>query len=144
MERFSHCPLCGTELDAAHATECPHCDWVLGYRRTRAQVEGGHHASRDVIAAALSLVPGAGHLYKGHLRLGATIFGVMFLLGLFVLATVTSTVGASLLALPFFWGAAMMHAYLAEDLRATPAAQAKWNADHAEPHHPGGGGLMAH
>ncbi len=60
------CPLCQTELPD-DATECTGCDWSI-------PVESPSH-STDWIAAALSVVPGLGHLYKGHL-----IPGVLLLL----------------------------------------------------------------
>ncbi len=112
-----HCPLCQTALPDG-AQECTRCDWV---RDTPAR-----HDVRDVAALALSVVPGLGHLYKGHVLLGGIIF---FVLGpgvlIFTLATVTATVGASLLLPLAVMGAVMVHAYFAEDRRAAVIRRAR-------------------
>ena len=104
-----HCPLCQSALPDG-AQECTRCDWV--HRAPQ------RHDVRDVAALALSVVPGLGHLYKGHVLVGGLIF---FVLGpavlVFTLATVTATVGASLLMPMVFMGAVMGHAYFAEDRR---------------------------
>src|SRR5687767_5353485 len=75
-EIHTNCPLCETALDPTNPTECPKCDWVVGYRRQQAQRVG---TIRDNIALLLSVVPGAGHLYKGHRMLG-----VIFMAGTLV------------------------------------------------------------
>ncbi len=116
-ETFTSCPLCGTELDGAHPTECSRCDWVLGYRR---QQDRAHHlgTARDTIALVLSVAPGAGHIYKGYRLAGAVVMAAALFVLLFVLATVSATAGGAILLVPIFWSAVMLHAYWADDLAA--------------------------
>src|SRR5438093_6267616 len=66
------CPLCDAPLEPG-VTECSRCDWVLGYRRRK---DAGNIEGRDLAAACLSIIPGAGHLYKGH-----TVAGWLFMGG---------------------------------------------------------------
>lgn len=121
-----HCPLCQASLPDS-AQECNRCDWV---RRAPER-----HDVRDVAALVLSLVPGLGHLYKGHVLVGGLIF---FVFGpamlVFTLATVTATVGASLLLPLAFMGAVMVHAYFAEDRRAAVIRRAREMEGHVAPH----------
>lgn len=106
------CPLCLTELPDG-ATECTRCDWVPQPPPAR-QV-----TTRDMVALWLSIVPGLGHLYKGHILLGGTIF---FLIGPGVLAiaavVLPATLGLSLILPAAFMGIVMMDAFRAKDRRA--------------------------
>lgn len=113
------CPLCDTALDPAHPTECTRCDWVVGYRRRREAPVG---TDRDLLSVVLSIVPGLGHLYKGHLPLGALFLlgGVVALVMTAVIATFT--MGLGLVLLPFYWLAVMIHAYFLHDRRAPVAS----------------------
>jgi hypothetical protein len=74
--------------------------------------------SRDFVALWLSLIPGLGHLYKGHIIIGGLIF---FIIGPALLALVLfltpGTLGLSLLVLPLFLAGVMFHAFEAEDIR---------------------------
>ena len=121
-----HCPLCQAPL-SDNAQECNRCDWV---RRAPER-----HDVRDIAALALSVVPGLGHLYKGHVLLGGLVF---FVLGpavlVFTLATVTATVGASLLLPLVCMGAVMIHAYFAEDRRAAVIRRAREMEGHVVGH----------
>jgi hypothetical protein len=113
------CPLCETNLPD-NAQECTRCDWVRPVVRDEAK----HF--RDLAAIWLSLAPGLGHLYKGHVILGGLIF---FIIGPGVLAmslvVAPATLGVSLLILPLFLGAVMLHAYHIEDVRARVIEQAR-------------------
>src|SRR4051812_14878911 len=60
--RPMRCPLCHTKLPD-DATGCARCDWVRDSDLSPLR-------AKDWIAAALSFVPGLGHLYKGHLVTG--------------------------------------------------------------------------
>ncbi len=112
---YQDCPLCGTHLDPAHPTECPKCDWVLGYRR---QQEFSQHPAnmRDRVALLLSVVPGLGHVFKGHRVLGPVLMACTLLVIFFVLVTVSATAGLALLLIPTYWSAVMLHAYWIEDV----------------------------
>jgi hypothetical protein len=106
------CPLCNAPLNAEHPTECTICDWVA---------EPAPHAIthagtfRDRIAVVLSIVPGLGHMYKGH-----TLMGVIYTLGsvfafLACVVAATFTAGFGLLLLPVYWLGTMLHVYWIED-----------------------------
>lgn len=107
----THCPLCDAPLDPVHPDECPKCDWVVGYR---SRSTGG--TKRDQIALVLSVIPGLGHIYKGHRLLGAVLMlGTFFaVFGAVVAATATALWG--LLLLPLYWAGVMLHVYWLEDL----------------------------
>jgi len=107
------CPFCGEMLPHA-ATECTRCDWVRGVDRQQPLTSG---TQRDVLAAALSLVPGLGHIIKGHVKMG---IGYMIgtLVAIFMLGPVGMVaMGFQLLLLPFYWLWVMLHAYMVPDLK---------------------------
>ena len=113
------CPLCKTDLpDDAQA--CVRCDWV----RPIVRDESEHF--RDLAALWLSLVPGLGHLYKGHIVIGGLVFFIVGpgVLGI-SLVVAPATLGVSLLVLPLFLGAVMLHAYHADDIRARVIERAR-------------------
>jgi hypothetical protein len=102
------CPLCGTTLQPDHPDSCSRCDWVLD-----ATPRPG--TGRDVTAVCLSVVPGFGHIYKGHRLLGAILMlGSVFAVFAAMLAGFASA-GWGLLLLPLYWGAVMLHVYWADD-----------------------------
>jgi hypothetical protein len=108
------CPLCGATLDPANPNECPKCDWTIGYRRRQAS-SGGNR--RDMVALLISVVPGLGHIYKGH-----TLTGVLLMLGgLFAILAcalaATASAGFGLLLIPLYWAGVMMQVYWLEDKR---------------------------
>jgi hypothetical protein len=111
------CPLCGTPLDPVHPTECTKCDWVLGYRRRHQHFQ---HPStgRDRAAMLMSVVPGLGHIYKGHNLVGAILMVGTVLVSFFVAATVSATAGVALVLVPIYWSIVMVHALWADDLSA--------------------------
>ncbi|HEX8311938.1 MAG TPA: hypothetical protein VF614_11510 [Chthoniobacteraceae bacterium] len=104
------CPLCRTTLPD-QAQNCTACDWV------REPEQKGDNF-RHFAAVWLSLVPGLGHLYKGHVLLGGLVFFIIspLLLGL-LLFLAPGTLGLSLLVIPLFLGGVMFHAFQAEDVR---------------------------
>ena len=112
-ETRTHCPLCDAALDPQNSNECPKCDWVTGYRR---RTYGG--TPRDTASAALSIVPGLGHIYKGHYLLGAILMiGAVF--AFFACGVgATFTAGFALLLLPLYWIGVMMQVYWIEDRKA--------------------------
>jgi hypothetical protein len=116
------CPLCNASLIAEHPTECVKCDWVA---------KPAPHALtrlgtfRDRAAVALSIVPGLGHMYKGHEMTGVVCtLGAMFaILACAVVATFTA--GFGMLLLPIYWVGIMLHVYWLDDRGMTPPDEAK-------------------
>ena len=107
-----HCPLCGEAL-APNATECTKCDWVKGYRQQAEALY--HHDPRDILAAVLSFVPGAGHMLKGYSSLG----WALLLVGVPVICTFAFafTMFFGWLLVPTYWVAVAADAYLRQDLK---------------------------
>lgn len=128
--KASTCPLCDTPLDPARPDECRNCDWVLGYRRSRRQ---GLGSGRDLAAALMSVIPGLGHIYKGHRLTGALLMlgGVFALFACGLVATATA--GFGLLLLPLYWAGVAMQVYWLED---RSAAQAPGGKTDTEGHSP--------
>ena len=60
------CPYCGTWLPK-NAESCTRCDWTC-----EATTPAEPKAS-DAMAILLSIIPGLGHIYKGHRVMGALI-----------------------------------------------------------------------
>jgi hypothetical protein len=108
------CPLCDSPLDAARPDECPRCDWTSGYRRRKSTPIGG---SRDIAAILLSVIPGLGHIYKGHIGKGVLLMagGALAIFASGVAAT--ATMGLGLLFIPVYWIAVMLQVFWLEDLR---------------------------
>ena len=106
------CPLCDASLDPSNPNECPKCDWTLGYRR---RTPAALATQRDTAAMLLSIVPGLGHIYKGHSFLGLLLMaGGGFAIVACSLAA-TATMGLGLLLIPLYWAGVMMHAFWLED-----------------------------
>ena len=102
------CPLCDAVLLPDKPDECPKCDWVRGTPRTTG-------TGRDTTAVCFSVIPGFGHIYKGHRLLGFILMlGSGFAFVAAMLAGFASA-GWGLLLLPLYWGAVMLHVYWADD-----------------------------
>src|SRR5438876_9343480 len=86
------CPFCGTTLPA-NAQACTNCDWTLEATKP---VEP---KASDAMAILLSIIPGLGHIYKGHRVMGALIL---------VLITPTAIVVAILFAIESAGGGFVM------------------------------------
>lgn len=70
----------------------------------------------DAVAVMLSVVPGLGHIYKGHKALGLLLMFAgtpLAVLGALLLAT--GTAGFGVLVLPIYWLAVMVHVYAVQD-----------------------------
>lgn len=107
------CPLCDTPIEPG-AAECPRCDWVRGSDQLK---DAGNIEARDLVAACLSIIPGLGHLYKGHTVQGWTFMGGT-LLAIFLCSLVaTFTMGLGLLLLPAYWLWVIFQSYWIEDLK---------------------------
>jgi Uncharacterised protein family UPF0547 len=103
------CPQCGRQLPA-DAVECHDCGWK---RDTDVTAEG---KASDAFAVLLSIIPGLGHVYKGHTMVGLLLIFVAtpMAMGLALLAA-TATAGFAVLLLPLYWLAVMFHVYGIED-----------------------------
>ena len=68
----------------------------------------------------LSVIPGLGHIYKGHFAVGVLLFfgGVLAVFAAAVAAT--ATMGLGLFFIPMYWVAVMLQVYWLRDRR-TPA-----------------------
>lgn len=103
------CPRCGHQLPA-DATACDRCGWKHEGDET---AEG---KASDAFAVLLSVVPGLGHIYKGHTMMGLLLLFVAtpMALGLALLAA-TATAGFAVLLLPLYFMAVMIHVWGIED-----------------------------
>jgi hypothetical protein len=114
------CPLCDAALDEKNPTECPKCDWHVGYG-LRAEESPGN--VRDIASVVMSVIPGLGHIYKGHRLTGALyMLGAVFALFAALVAS-TATAGFGLLLLPLYWAGVMLQVYWLEDRVAAQAKQ---------------------
>jgi hypothetical protein len=104
-----NCPLCGRALPK-NADHCDRCDWVRAPDASTAEGKAS-----DLVAVMLSVIPGLGHVYKGH-----QLLGLLFVIGAFgaillgALAA-TATAGFGLALIPIYWFAVMFHVYGIED-----------------------------
>lgn len=120
VTRLSTCPLCDTALDPQNPTECPKCDWHVGYEH---QTDGALGSPRDIAAVVMSVVPGLGHIYKGHRLTGALyMLGALFAIFAALVAS-TATAGFGLLLLPLYWAGVMLQVYWLEDRTVAKAKQ---------------------
>ena len=104
------CPLCNAPLDPANPDACPKCDWISAVGQ---RPHGG--TFRDRASVCLSVIPGLGHIYKGHRLLGALLMlGSGFAMFACVVAA-TASAGWGLLLLPLYWAGVMMHVYWLDD-----------------------------
>src|SRR5581483_6756823 len=102
------CPYCGHLLpkDAKH---CDRCDWTQGATET---AEG---KASDAMAVIFSIIPGLGHIYKGHKLAGFLwMFGAIPV-GIFVLLAAFASAGWGLGLFFFYLIAVMLHAYAVDD-----------------------------
>jgi hypothetical protein len=103
------CPYCG-HLLPKDARRCDRCDW------TRSATETAEGKASDAMAVLLSVIPGLGHIYKGHRLVGLLILfvGTPMAIGIAAL-TFTFTAGFGGLLLPLWWFVVMFHVYGIED-----------------------------
>jgi uncharacterized membrane protein YphA (DoxX/SURF4 family) len=107
------CPFCGATLPL-NAQACTNCDWTLEATKP------AEPKASDAMAILLSMIPGLGHIYKGHRVVGAVILLIVtpiaFVFG--VLAAIASA-GFGIGLLVFYWIGVMIHAWAIDD-RVTP------------------------
>ena len=102
------CPYCG-HLLPKDAQRCDRCDW------TREGTQTAEGKASDAVAVILSIIPGLGHIYKGHKLAGFLwMFGAIPV-GLFVLLAAFASAGWGLGLFFFYLGAVMLHAYAVHD-----------------------------
>lgn len=112
-----HCPLCHAALDENNPSECPKCDWHTRYTATSDEFG----SARDVAAVVMSVIPGLGHIYKGH-RLSGALYMLGAVFAVFAAAVAsTATAGFGLLLLPLYWAGVMLQVYWLEDRALAPA-----------------------
>jgi hypothetical protein len=103
------CPYCG-HLLAKNAQHCDRCDWKRG-----APTQTAEGKASDAVAVILSIIPGLGHIYKGHKLAGFLwMFGAIPV-GVFILLAAFASAGWGLGLFFFYLGAVMLHAYGVED-----------------------------
>jgi apolipoprotein N-acyltransferase len=76
----------------------------------------------DMVAVLLSVLPGLGHIYKGHKLIGLLLIflGTPAAVG-GALLLATGTAGFGILILPVYWICVMVHVYAVQD-RVSPTA----------------------
>lgn len=111
------CPQCGVSLPD-EAESCSNCDWTR--QRKEETAEG---KASDAVAVLLSVLPGLGHIYKGHRVLGLLLIfaGTPMALGIALLIA-TGTAGFGIFLLPVYWIAVMVHVYATQD-RVVPSKE---------------------
>src|SRR5438309_11471592 len=103
------CPFCGTTLPA-NAQACTNCDWRLEATKP------AEPKASDAMAILLSIIPGLGHIYKGHRVMGALILLLITptAIAFAILAAIASAGWGILMLLPY-WGAVMWHVWAMDD-----------------------------
>jgi len=107
------CPYCVTML-TKNAESRPNCDW------TREATKPAEPKASDAMAILLSMIPGLGHIYKGHRIVGAVLLFLVTPIAIvfgFLAAFASAGFGIGLLV--FYWIGVMIHAWAIED-RITP------------------------
>ena len=103
------CPLCGAALPQS-AVRCEQCDWTR-----EGQLDIAEGKASDAVAVLLSVIPGLGHIYKGHKMIGLLLMlGSPFAIALALLAA-TATAGFGLGLMVLYWFGVMFHVYGVED-----------------------------
>ena len=80
------------------------------------KLETAEGKASDAVAVMLSVMPGLGHVYKGHKLIGLLLIfvGTPMAVGLALLIA-TGTAGFGVLVLPVYWVAVMVHVYAIQD-----------------------------
>ena len=103
------CPYCGTILPE-NAEACTNCDW------TREATKPAEPKASDAMAILLSIVPGLGHIYKGHRVMGSVLLFLITPVAVaFGFLAAFASAGFGIGILIFYWLGVMIHAWAAED-----------------------------
>jgi hypothetical protein len=102
------CPYCG-HLLPKDAQACDRCDW------TRSGTQTAEGKASDAVAVLLSIIPGLGHIYKGH-----RLAGILWMLGAIpagalVLIAAFASAGFGIGLFFFYLIACMIHVWGIED-----------------------------
>jgi hypothetical protein len=108
------CPYCGATLPK-NAQACTQCDW------TREATTPQEPRASDAMAVLLSIIPGLGHIYKGHKLVGFLWMLGAIPAGIFVFLAAIASAGFGAGLFFFYMAGAMLHAYAVED-RVVPKA----------------------
>ena len=89
---------------------------ALEFPEAEGRLESAEGKASDAIAVLLSVVPGLGHIYKGHKFVGMLLVfaGTPMAVGLALLIA-TGTAGFGIALLPIYWLAVMVHVYAVQD-----------------------------
>jgi hypothetical protein len=102
------CPYCG-HLLPKDAERCDRCDW------TRSGTETAEGKASDAVAVILSVIPGLGHIYKGHKLAGFLWMAGAIPVGIFVLLAAIASAGFGIGLFFFYLIAVMLSAYAVDD-----------------------------
>jgi hypothetical protein len=102
------CPYCG-HLLPKDAQSCDRCDW------TRSATETAEVKASDAMAVLLSVIPGLGHIYKGHRLAGFLWMAGAVPAGIFVFLAAIASAGFGAGLFFFYLIAVMLHAYAVDD-----------------------------
>ena len=102
------CPYCGHALPK-NADHCTQCDW----KRSDTQTAEGK--ASDAVAVLLSIIPGLGHIYKGHKLAGFLWMAGAIPAGIFVLIAAFASAGFGAALFFFYLIACMIHVWGIED-----------------------------
>jgi hypothetical protein len=103
------CPYCG-HLLPKDAESCDRCDWTRA-----AKTDTAEGKASDAVAVMFSIIPGLGHIYKGHILAGFLWMAGAIPVGIFVLLAAFASAGWGLGLFFFYLGAVMLHAYAVHD-----------------------------
>ena len=89
---------------------------ALEFPEAEGRLETAEGKASDAIAVMLSVLPGLGHIYKGHKFIGMLLVfaGTPMAVGLALLIA-TGTAGFGIALLPVYWLAVMVHVYAVQD-----------------------------
>jgi hypothetical protein len=108
MTGMMPCPYCG-HLLPKNAERCDQCDWA------RKETQTAEGKASDAMAVILSIIPGLGHIYKGHKLAGFLwMFGALPV-GALVLIAAFASAGFGIALFFFYLIACMIHVWGIED-----------------------------
>ena len=104
------CPGCGQSLPA-DAQSCDRCHWT----REEGRLETAEGKASDAVAVLLSIIPGLGHIYKGHKLAGLLWMAGAIPAGIFVFLAAIASAGFGAGLFFLYLIAVMIHVWGIED-----------------------------